>query len=116
MRSELIVAPRQPETVDIKMADGVFVKSIRVPDAFTLIPQHSHLYDHTSMLAVGSVRVWADEKLLGDFIAPHGILIKAKVKHRFLTLVPGTLIYCIHNLSHTGEIEVDDEHYLDFGG
>lgn len=105
-------AIEQPIDVAFALEDGVFVKQMLLPEAGSLVPQHSHAYDHTSMLAVGSVRVWCDEKLLGDFKAPRPITIKARCKHTFLTLEPGTLIYCIHNVARTGEVEVLAQHEI----
>lgn len=90
--------------------DDVFIKQMHTPKRGTIIPQHSHKYDHTSMLAQGSVKVWADGKYLGKFVAPSGITIKAGIKHEFLTLEDDTIIYCIHNVSRTGDIEVLEEH------
>lgn len=105
-------AAEQPAITDIKIVDGIFVKQIAVRAAGMIIPQHSHSWDHLSMIAAGAVRVWADGEPLGDFRAPAGIAIKAGVKHTFLTIEPGTIIYCIHNISHTGEIDVVEEHQL----
>lgn len=78
------------------MLDGLFIKSMVLHRVGAIVPQHSHRSAHLSMLAVGSVRVWRDDELLGDFKAPAGILIEASSKHRFLTLTDEVLIYCIH--------------------
>ena len=102
----------QPGTWEHQTVDGVFIKSMDVKAAGTLIPQHAHRYDHTSMLARGSVRVWTEDECLGDFTAPYPIFIRARVKHRFQTLEDDTLIYCIHNSSRLGSIEVVAEHQL----
>jgi len=102
----------QPVSVEIKMADDVFIKSYHVEKAETWMPQHSHAYDHTSMIARGAVRVWRDGFLMGDFIAPKGIMIEAHTKHMFMTLQDDTIIYCIHNISRSGEVEIDAEHQL----
>lgn len=109
---EFFAVEDQPPVVDIKMADGVFIKQMLIKKAGTFVPQHSHTYDHTSMLAVGAARVWEDGKLVGDFIAPAGLLIKAHTKHTFQALVDGTIVYCIHNVSRTGIVDVDEEHQL----
>ena len=86
----------QPPQWEHHTPDGMFIKQMYLKDQGTIIPQHAHLYDHTSMLAKGSVRAWADEQLLGDFEAPYPIFIRAHVKHTFLSLENDTLIYCIH--------------------
>jgi hypothetical protein len=102
----------QPVSVEIKMADGIFIKSHHAKLAWTWMPQHSHTYDHTSMIARGAVRVWRDGWLMGDFIAPKGLLIEAGTKHMFVTLEDDTIIYCIHNVSRTGDVEIADEHRI----
>lgn len=105
-------AAQQPESVEIKIADGIFVKSMQVHSAGTFVPTHAHEHDHLSMLAVGRVRVWADGEAIGEFSAPAGIMIKAGVKHAFETLVDAVLIYCIHNIERAGEVEIAAEHVL----
>lgn len=98
-----------PDDVEIHIADDVFVKQMLIKRAGTLIPQHSHKYEHLSMLATGSVRVWKDDQLLGDFVAPTGIMIAAHAKHMFLSLEPDTIVYCIHNVTRADAIEVEQE-------
>jgi quercetin dioxygenase-like cupin family protein len=109
------VLDEQPITVEIKMADGIFIKSHHVKKADTYLPQHSHTYDHTSMIARGSVRVWKNGWHIGDFVAPKGIIIEANTKHIFVTLEDDTIIYCIHNISRTGEIDIHEENNLPEG-
>lgn len=99
----------QPPNWEHVSVDGVFIKQMYLKDAQTAIPQHSHLYDHTTMLAKGRVRVWVEGTLLGDYEAPAPIFIKAKAKHTFLSLEPDTLLYCIHNETHR---KVHEEHYF----
>lgn len=110
--TDFVLIPEQPTQVDMTMADGVFVKQIVIPRAGTYVPQHSHTYDHTSMLALGSMRVWQDGVLLGDYTAPKALLIPAHTKHTFLALTDGTMVYCIHNVSRTGVMEIQEEHSL----
>lgn len=111
-KSRMTPAPEQPFGVEIKMADGVFIKQIVIPKAYTYVPQHSHTYDHTSMLAVGAVAVWQDEAFLGRRQAPCGMTIGAGVKHTFMSLEDSTVIYCIHRIDRMGEIEIAEEHQL----
>jgi quercetin dioxygenase-like cupin family protein len=84
--------------VEFMMADGIFIK------------QHSHTYDHASMLASGSIRVWQDDVLVGDFVAPHPIEIKAGIKHTFASLQPNTVVYCIHQTRNYGVVDVAEIH------
>jgi hypothetical protein len=101
----------QPPLWEHTSADGVFIKQMLLKDAGTLVPQHAHVYDHTTMLATGSVRVWVEGVLKGDFQAPKPLFIKAKVKHTFQSLEPNTLLYCIHR-SRGGPIAIHAEHQL----
>jgi quercetin dioxygenase-like cupin family protein len=96
-------APEQPITADIKILSGLFIKTAIVPKAGTVIAQHSHLTDHVTLLAVGTMRVWADEVLLGDYTGPTGILIRAGTLHRFCTMTDGLVFACIHAVGADGE-------------
>jgi hypothetical protein len=116
MLPDLVAAAQQPIDTDFLIADDIFVKQICVPKAQTYIPQHSHEYDHTTMLAKGSVIVWIDGEYLGAFYAPKPILIGARKKHLFLTLEDDTMFYCIHNIARAGSIEVHEDHHLVDGG
>lgn len=87
----------QPEMAEFYMEDGVFIKQIVLEKAGYVAPQHSHNYDHTSMLAVGSVRAWRDGIHMGDFKAPTGIIVRAHSRHAFQALTDGVVMYCIHN-------------------
>lgn len=105
-------ADEQPYGVEIHTADGVFIKQMVIPKSGTIIPQHSHRWDHTSMLAKGSVFVWKDGVLDKQYTAPAGIFIKAGVKHTFQSLDDDTIIYCIHNLHGEDAVKVLEEHDL----
>lgn len=103
----------QPHGVEIAITDDIFVKQMVLDKAGTLVPQHTHAYDHLSMLAVGSVRIWRDGKLDGDYQAPCGIVIKAGVAHMFLSLEDNTIVYCVHNISHSGDIDILRENTIE---
>jgi hypothetical protein len=100
------------ENSEIYIADDIFTKQMHIKHEGMFIPQHSHSYEHMSMLAHGSVRVWQDGVFTGDYVAPVGIKIPANVKHTFMSLEPDTIIYCIHNISRSGEVDVSEEHHL----
>lgn len=93
-------------------AGGIFVKQMAIAKAGTAIPQHSHAYDHMSMLAAGSVRVWKDGVFDAEYTAPTGIFITAGVKHAFLSLEDNTVIYCVHKL-HSDRVEILEEHQFE---
>ena len=58
---------------------------------------HSHVFDHLTLLAMGSLRVIV-EGVPTDFKAPHMIYIKAGKVHELISLEPNTVAYCIHAL------------------
>lgn len=94
--------------VEFCIQDGIFIKQMLLEKAGTFVPQHSHSYEHASMLASGSVRVWRDGVLLGDFKAPIPINIPAKCKHTFMSLEPNTVVYCIHRIDRDGEVDIHE--------
>ena len=102
----------QPPHWEHTSVDGIFIKQMYIKDQDTIIPQHAHVYDHTSMLATGAIEAWADDQYLGKFEAPMPIFIKAKVKHTFRTLTDNTLIYCVHNVAKTKIVQIYAEHQL----
>lgn len=102
----------QPDEVSITIADDIFIKHYRIKKAGTYLPQHSHKYDHGTLVCHGSVRVWVDGRFKGVFHAPSAINIPAGTKHIFEVLEDNTTLACIHNASRSGEIEVLEEHQI----
>lgn len=102
----------QPGIWEFATADSVFIKQMHIAKAGTYIPQHSHAYDHSSLLAVGAVRLWKDGVLAGEHTAPKILNIEAGVKHLFQSVVDDTIVYCIHNLSRSEVVEIMEEHDL----
>ena len=102
----------QPSVVEITTNDGVFIKQMFIRNAGTFVPQHAHVWDHTSMLARGSVFCWKDGVLDQRYIAPAAIFIAAGVKHLFQSLENNTVIYCIHNLHSEDKVAILAEHDL----
>jgi mannose-6-phosphate isomerase-like protein (cupin superfamily) len=90
--------------------DGIFIKQIQIPHQGTLLPQHTHTYDHHSMLAKGSVTVFVGDENLGEFVAPTPIFIRKGVRHSFISLEDDVIIYCIHNLHGQDEVDLIAEH------
>jgi hypothetical protein len=104
---------QQPFGTEITTVDGIFIKEMHIPDQFTVVPQHSHRYDHTTMLAKGMVGMkTGDDHEWRVHVAPAAIFIKAGVKHTFQSLEPDTILYCIHNVSRTGHVEVAEVHEI----
>ena len=110
--SEFIKAPRQPISSDVLIADEVWAKPFRVPDAHTFLPQHSHSYGHVSVIVRGSVRVACEGMIIGSIKAPGAIVIEAKKKHMFETLEDDTIILCCHNIRDGETIEIHEENHI----
>lgn len=109
---KLVPSPDQPPDISISVADEIFVKAIRFKRAAQVFPQHSHKYEHHTVVAQGSIRAWRDGKLLGDFKGLSSLVIPAGAKHTFLSLEPDTLLFCVHNIVRAGEVEVLEEHHI----
>lgn len=108
-------AEHQPVTVDVVIFGGIYCKLYVVPTVGTVIPQHSHSYDHVTTIMQGSVRVWCDDGPGCDYAAPAAIRIPAHTKHVFVTTEPETSLACIHNADRLEDDEpaVAEQHHLD---
>ena len=109
-------AEHQPVTTALTIFAGIYAKAYTVPDAGTLLPQHSHQTGHVTAVTAGAVRAWRDGELLGDFEAPAMLSIPAHTLHQFLSLTDGVGLICIHNADHLdaeGEPAVAAEHNLE---
>jgi uncharacterized RmlC-like cupin family protein len=96
--------------VEFTIQDGIFIKQLLLASKGTFVPQHSHKYEHASMLASGSIRVWQDDELKGDFKAPIPISIPAGCKHTFMSLEDNTVVYCIHRTDRFDDVEIKEHH------
>lgn len=83
---------------DFFEANGVAIKQLAVNGKGTKVFQHSHEYDHISLVSVGSIEVWINGEQQESVVAPDAITIKANVEHEFVTLEEKTVIYCVHNI------------------
>lgn len=100
----------QPVQLDVHRADGLFARKVTIPEAGTFVPQHSHVYPHLTLLAFGSMRVWAGDELLGEFTAPQALTIAAGVKHTMMALTSPAVFFCCHNTMRTGDVEELEKH------
>ena len=103
-------AANQPIT-DLTLFGGIFLKLWTVPDAGTLLPQHAHETDHISFVVSGTVRVFCEDRMLGQFIGPATVKIAARTKHSFLTLTDAVCIACVHALD-SEDVPIHEEHHL----
>jgi hypothetical protein len=112
MTVKLELAPEQPLSTEIHMADGVFVKTMAIPQAGTIVPQHAHVFPHVSVLVKGALRIFQDGVDAGEFTAPFGILIPARVKHLFVSLVDDTTVLCVHDIGTAESVEIAAENHF----
>ena len=103
----LVKAECQPYGSEFMAADGLFIKEMILDKAGTIVPQHSHAYDHVSYVAKGAVLFEGKR-----YESPSPIFVPAMKKHTFVSLEDDTLVLCIHNVSRSGEVEVVAEHQL----
>lgn len=102
----------QPIEVDFQTVDGVFIKHVVIKKRGTALPQHAHVWDHETLIASGSLMVWVDGVFEGVRLAPCALLIKAGVKHTFVAAQDNTVLACIHNITHSGKVDILAEHQL----
>jgi quercetin dioxygenase-like cupin family protein len=81
----------------ISIVGNTWVKQMIFEKTGDIHPGHQHNFDHQTLLAKGSVEVWANGKTT-EFHAPTIIYIKAGIQHGMVSLEDGTVIYCIHPL------------------
>jgi hypothetical protein len=88
-------AENQPAS-ELCLFAGIYLKTYTVPDAGTLLPQHAHHHPHISLIISGVVRVFCEDRMIGQFIGPATVKIAARTKHSFLTLSDNVRFACIH--------------------
>lgn len=103
----------QPPDWEFFGVDGIFMKMMMLPRVGMVVPQHSHAYDHYTLLATGGMQVWVDGVKQAEYEAPTPILIRKGVKHMLISTQPNTLAYCIHNLHGEDAVAIEDEHKLE---
>ena len=97
------------DTLSHHVIDDVYTKVFTAKKAGTFIGQHSHKYDHGTLVATGEIRLFIDERWAGDFAAGTMIPIKRGVKHVLMSLADNTVCACIHNVHGALEPAVLEE-------
>ncbi len=90
-------------------ADGIEVRHILIHKARDAIREHAHKFPHLTIISAGAVRVWLDGVLQSDIYAPGSLYIGAGTRHLIMALADDTALQCIHNVSRSGEIEIEGE-------
>lgn len=63
--------------------------------------QHVHEYEHPTVVCYGTVSLKVDGRLIGRFVGPTYVTIKAGEQHEF-TAETDALLICAHNLRGEG--------------
>lgn len=93
---------------DIQIVDNVFVKMIPLNGIGDTVQGHAHMFDHITLLSVGSVRmrtVSGDQIKEKDFVAPALLVTPKGLVHEFTSLVDKSLICCIHAIRDGDDME-----------
>jgi hypothetical protein len=92
--------------VAIGVVSNLWSKQMNFLKAGSKEQGHSHLFDHLTLLAAGSLKVTV-EGVSTEFKAPHMIYIKAGKVHELVALEDNTVAYCIHALRDDEGILLD---------
>lgn len=91
--------------IEHHFSSGVYAKDTRIPAGIILI-QHSHPYDHLSILASGKVILNVDGK--DEVITgPACLNIKKGTEHS-VTALTDSVWYCIHKIEDDNPATVDE--------
>lgn len=86
-----------------------------VAKAGTFLPQHSHPFEHTTLVPFGGVRLWRGIGVDGEFKdhdGPCKITIPAGIEHTFMTKADNTVLICVNRLDENGNAIILREHQL----
>ena len=89
--------------VSIGMVRNLFTRQMHFLKKGDHEIQHEHQFDHTTLLAKGSIELTVDG-VKTTFVAPQMIFISKNKEHSMVALEDDTLCYCIHPL----EIQIND--------
>jgi quercetin dioxygenase-like cupin family protein len=85
-------------------SEGLYAKQMLIPAGY-VVGQHSHTFDHLSILAKGRVIVKTDA-LEREYAAPSCIEIK-KHTHHMITALEESVWFCVHATTVTDPDTVD---------
>lgn len=74
---------------------GMCVRMIELEKAGYMVPQHTHDFGHTTLIASGSVRMWVEEEYKGQFDAPCLKYVEPNKKHVYQAVKDNTVMACI---------------------
>jgi hypothetical protein len=102
--SEIIEKAARVMAGDVKFVDNVFVKMIPLNNVGDKVHGHAHVFDHITLLSVGSVRMKHDN---GEdtYTAPCLIVTPRGIKHEFTSLADFSLLCCIHAVREGDDVD-----------
>jgi quercetin dioxygenase-like cupin family protein len=83
--------------VKIGCVANLFSRMMHFSKAGDIEIGHSHVFDHLTLLATGSLKVTVDG-VETEFHAPHMIYIHKDKIHELVAMEDNTVAYCIHAL------------------
>ena len=100
--------------VNLSLVSNVWVKQLNFEKAGDVMVSHVHSFDHQTLLAKGSLRVFVNG-IAREFQAPQIIVIGKGESHVLEALEDGTVSYCIHALrsSERAEDIIDPDQTVD---
>lgn len=79
---------------------NIYIRKMKLAKG-QVVPGHEHVFDHTTIVFKGSIRVKAvtpDGRTMDRvFIAPDSFLVKADVRHEITALVDDTEAWCVYS-------------------
>ena len=93
---EKFQAFQEEAAVEHFAAGGVYVKILRMNKGWAA-RQHTHHYDHLTVVAHGSVAVRVDGNV-AYYDAPTAVVVKADKQHDFIAMEDGTICLCVHKV------------------
>ena len=83
------------------VSGNIFIRKSVIDKAGGVIPGHTHMFDHTTIVFRGSVHVRArlpgGEIIERDFVAPTHFLVKKDVEHEITALEDDTEFWCVYS-------------------
>jgi hypothetical protein len=90
--------------VKVGCVSNLYSRMMHFKNAGDTEHNHTHSFDHLTLLAAGSVKCVVDDKET-IFKAPHMIFIHKDKMHAFTALEDNTVAYCIHPMRISERIE-----------
>lgn len=84
---------------------GVYFRSILIPLAGTVVPQHAHDHDHATYCGRGKALMFVDGVKAGEVCEGQAIGVQAGKEHAFVSLENNTRLTCVHGLDSASSLK-----------